>query len=219
MEGQNSGWESCNIHSTTLCLALRVVSFLESLVQAERSLAGWAGHGGGHEAQEALQSMLVGTAMLLMDLLGLGLLEGKSKPCHPDWWIQRKAVALASVSRWGNDLAMSCCRENLPAVPGRIWLLGKLRLKKHEQTQTWANPGGSRPSARGPSSLETSRSSLDLTWIWNARWKGKNYSFHIHAPFTFLFPLIIWGIFSKSSSPNGAQGSHSIWGVPLVARP
>lgn len=84
MEGQNSGWESCNIHSTTLCLALRVVSFLESLVQAERSLAGWAGHGGGHEAQEALQSMLVGTAMLLMDLLGLGLLEGKSKPCHPD---------------------------------------------------------------------------------------------------------------------------------------
>lgn len=53
--------------------------------------------------------------------------------------------------------------------------------------------------------------------IWSVRWKGKNYSFHIHAQFTSLFSFIIWGIWGKSSSPDGAQGSDSICGVPLVA--
>lgn len=156
---------------------------------------------GAHRAQKGLQDIPVGT-LSWRTLWVWGLPEGRSKPCHPCWWIQAKAVTLASLSRQGNDLATSSYRENLSDVPGRIRLLGKLHLKKHKQNQTWRKPGGSRPPNLGPSSLEISRFSFEITGCeFDTRGeRGRITAFTFMHNLPFYFPLLSGG-YSVNQAP------------------
>lgn len=150
--------------------------------------------GGGHGAQKGLQDIPVGTHCW-WTLWVWRLPEGRSKPCCPYWWIQAKVVALVALSRQGVDLAMSSHRENLSDVPGRIWLLGKLHLKKHKQNQTWRKPSGLRPPNFSPSSLEISRFSFEITGReFDTRGeRGRITAFTFMHNLPFYFPLLSGG--------------------------
>lgn len=165
---------------------------------------GWTAAPAQQEENETLESLqdIQGAARLLMEPLAH---PHKSRLKLPPW-----------------DVLPGRERTWLGALRGkisvRIELLGKLHPKQQNHHQTWGKTGGSSLLPLAPV-LQRFQILLWNPWMWirYVCWKGKSYSFHIHAQFTFLFPFIIWGIWGKSSSPDGAQGSDSICGVLLVA--